>query len=222
MNSQQITERVQAVGIENLAVDDRALVAKAKSGGSGAFGELYERHRTRIYRYSFRILRNQQDAEDAVQRSFQRAFTNLNRFREDSAFSTWITRIAINEALMMLRQRRTTTHLSENGEDANVARTLVLADGRATPEEALAETELRAAVTHAVSRLRQGLRAVVLLREMQGLTSAETARRLGLTVSAVKARIFHARIHLRQHLKHKYKAGRGGSDRGMKVRTGGY
>jgi RNA polymerase sigma-70 factor, ECF subfamily len=222
MNSQGIIEKVQAGGAENLPADDRALVAKAKSGGSGAFGELYERHRSRIYRSTLRILRNQQDAEDAVQRSFQRAFTNLSRFREDSAFSTWMTRIAINEALMMLRQRRATTHLSETGEDANAASTLALADERATPEEALAETELRGAVTHAVSRLRESLRAVVLLREMQGLTSAETAKRLGLTVSAVKARIFHARIHLRQHLKHKYKAGSGGSDRGSKVRMGRY
>src|SRR5215469_12994725 len=86
--------------------DERALVAQAKAGSSRAFGELYERHRHKLYRASLRILRNRQDAEDAVQRSFQRAFTNLSRFREDSAFSTWMTRIAINEALMLLRQRR--------------------------------------------------------------------------------------------------------------------
>src|SRR5215470_17997923 len=88
------------------ANNERLLVTKAKSGGSGAFGELYERHRMRVYRTAFRILRNAQDAEDAVQRSFQRAFVNLSRFRGDSAFSTWLTRIAMNEALMMLRQRR--------------------------------------------------------------------------------------------------------------------
>src|SRR5215468_460599 len=88
------------------AINERTLVAKAKSGCSSAFEELYERHRPGIYQTVLHILRNQQDAEDAVQRSFQRAFTNLHRFRGDSTFSTWLTRIAINEALMLLRQRR--------------------------------------------------------------------------------------------------------------------
>src|SRR5262249_43547277 len=83
------------------AINERLLVAKAKSGCSRAFEELYERHRSRIHRTAFRILRNQQDAEDAVQRSFQVAFTKLRRFRGDSTFSTWLTRIAINEALML-------------------------------------------------------------------------------------------------------------------------
>lgn len=210
MYTREIREKARAGGPEGLPADDRALVAQAKFGGSRAFGELYERHRFKIYRSAFRILRNQQDAEDAVQRSFQRAFTSLHQFREDSAFSTWITRIAINEALMMLRQRRTTAHLSEtSNDDDNTAPALRLVDERPTPEQALAESELRAAVTHAISRLRKSLRVVVHLRELQGLTSAETAQRLGLTVSAVKARTFHAKIHLRQHLKHKYQGVRG-------------
>src|SRR5258707_10722831 len=97
---------------------ERLLVAQAKSGRSSAFGELYELHRVRIYHTAFRILRNRQDAEDAVQRSFQRAFTNLCRFREDSTFSTWVTRVAINDALMLLRQRRANTRLLENNDDA--------------------------------------------------------------------------------------------------------
>jgi RNA polymerase sigma-70 factor, ECF subfamily len=212
MDTQESREKVRAGCAESAPADDRTLVAEAKSGGSWAFGELYERHRSKIYRSTFRILRNQQDAEDAVQRSFQRAFTNIHQFREDSAFSTWMTRIAINEALMMLRQRRITTRLSETGkEDGTVAVDLALVDERPTPEQALAENELRAAVTHAISRLRKSLRVVVHLRELQGLTSAETAKRLGLTVSAVKARTFHAKIHLRQHLKHKYQTVRGGA-----------
>jgi DNA-directed RNA polymerase specialized sigma24 family protein len=90
--------------------DERWLVAKAKSGHEDAFGELYERHQPRTYRTALRILRNHHDAEDAVQRAFQRAIVNLERFREDSTFSTWLTRIAINEALMLLRQRRTRNH----------------------------------------------------------------------------------------------------------------
>jgi RNA polymerase sigma-70 factor (ECF subfamily) len=185
---------------------ERLLVEEAKSGRSSAFGELYERHRLRIIRTAFRILRDRQDAEDATQRSFQHAFTNLGRFRGDSTFSTWITRIAINEALMMLRRKRSTTLFSQARNDEDQAPSaLDLADERPTPEQALAETERRAAVLRAISHLRESLRIVVLLRELQGLTSAETARRLGLTVSAVKARTFHARRYLRQHLEREYK-----------------
>ena len=179
-----------------------ALVAQAKSGSSSAFGELYERHRLNLFTCAFRMLRNREDAEDAVQRSFQRAFTNLAQFREDSTFSTWMTRIAINEALMLLRQRRPLSSLSQCQNDDTVeARELDIADKGPTPEQTLAEVELRSLVVQAISRLRDSLKSVVLLRELQGLTNAETARRLGLTVPAVKARTYHARRHLRRHLK---------------------
>src|SRR5262249_41656215 len=100
----------RTAGTEDLR-DERWLVARAKSGHKDAFAELYERHRPKAYCTALRILRNQQDAEDAVQRAFQRALVNLERFREDSTFSTWLTRITINEALMVLRQRRTTEPL---------------------------------------------------------------------------------------------------------------
>jgi RNA polymerase sigma factor (sigma-70 family) len=216
MNVQEatpLTERQEGAHCgtgQSSSTGERWLVRQAKSGSSTAFGELYDRHRLRIYRTAFRILRNRQDAEDAVQRSFQRAFTNLCRFREDSTFSTWVTRIAINDALMLLRQRRTNTRLQENDDDTEAASVLDPADKRPTPEQALAETELRATVLRAISRLRKSLRIVVLLRELHGLTSAETARRLGLTVSAVKARTFHARRYLRKYLEPQCGAAGGG------------
>jgi len=190
--------------------DERALLAQAKAGSSGAFGELYERHRLKLYRSILRILRNPQDAEDAVQRSFQRAFTNLRRFRGNSAFSTWMTRIAMNEALMLLRQRRMPSPVSPIQQD-NVNETweLDLVDERPTPEEALVQNELRALLIQAISGLRGNLQSVVLLRDLQGLTNAETARCLGLTISAVKARAFHAKRCLRQHFERKNIASRG-------------
>jgi RNA polymerase sigma-70 factor, ECF subfamily len=198
-----LTERrkgTQCSATKAASTHERLLVAEAKSGCSSAFGELYERHRLRICRTAFRILRNQEDAEDAAQRAFQRAFSNLGRFREDSTFSTWVTRIAINEALMLLRQRRTNTPILEGNSDGDDARCVFdLPDKGPTPEEILAAKELRATVTQAISHLRESLRTVVHLRELQELTSTETARRLGLTVGAVKARVFHARRHLRQH-----------------------
>lgn len=191
---------------QSASTDERLLIKQAKSGRSSAFGDLCERHRSKIYHIAFRILRNQQDAEDAVQRSFQRALVNLDRFREDSTFSTWVTRIAINEALMLLRQRRPVKPFPEdNTDDPEVHYSLDLVDKGPSPEQALAKNELRAAVTHSISHLRENLRKVVLLRELQGLTNSETARRLGLTVSAVKARTFHARRYLRRYMEQKYK-----------------
>jgi RNA polymerase sigma-70 factor, ECF subfamily len=194
---------------KDVPTDDQMLVVKAKSGHSVAFGELYERHRSRIYGSVFRILRNRQDAEDAVQHSFQHAFTHLHRFREDAAFSTWVTRIAINEALIMLRRRRVTTQVSEtNGYDFHPTSPIDVADDGPTPEQAFAGKESRIVVIHAIRRLRKNLRTVALLREVQGLSNAETARRLGLTLSAVKARASRARRQLRKHLEGKYIARR--------------
>jgi RNA polymerase sigma-70 factor (ECF subfamily) len=150
------------------ANDERLLVAEAKSGCSTAFGELYQRHCLKIYHAAFRVLRNQQDAEDAAQRFFQRAFTNLSTFRGDSTFSSWLTRIAINEALMMLRRRRTDTTLFEDySDDDHASSGFELADKRPTPEETLAENELlrpvrsaRGGVCDSTSNEYQGDRAI--------------------------------------------------------------
>jgi RNA polymerase sigma-70 factor, ECF subfamily len=108
---------------------------------------------------------------------------------------------------MLLRRRRTNTLFQENNNDDTEAPSVLdLTDMGPTPEQALAETERRTGVAQAISHLRESLRIVVLLRELEGLTSAETARRLGLTESAVKARRFHARRCLRQNLERRYKA----------------
>ena len=186
--------------------DELLLVSQAKSGCSNALGELYERHRVRIYHTVLRILGNRQDAEDTVQLSFERAFTNVGRFRGDSTFSTWLTRIAINEALMLIRQRRASKPLSD-GDNENVQTPSALdsPDEHPSPEQLVMRNELQTALLQAFSNLREKLRSVILLKELQGLTSAETARRLGLTVSAVKARVFHARRYLRTYLERRYK-----------------
>ena len=190
---------------KNAGDDDRLLVAQAKSGCVRAFGALYERHRSKIYRVALRIVRNHPDAEDAVQRTFQRAFTSLVRFRENSSFSTWLTRIGINEALMTLRQTRKSRALIEtDNDDTGIRRPLDFPDDQPTPEQALAKTELRSAVIQAISKLRHNLRVVVLLHEVHGLTSVEIARRLGLSVATVKARAFHGRRKLRRHLECKF------------------
>jgi RNA polymerase sigma-70 factor (ECF subfamily) len=191
--------------------DEHLLLAQAKAGRSAAFGQLCERHRPKILGTAFRTLRNREDAEDAVQRAFQRAFTNLRRFRGDSAFSTWLTRITINEALMMLRRRRADQRLFESEANDDVqSPVLLLPDKGPTPEEALAQNELRGALTQAISQLRKNLRTVVVLGEFQGLTSAEIASCLGLSVATVKARIFHARRRLRRCLRQRLQTARNG------------
>ena len=195
-----VSELPLALGNQGVS-DEHALVAKAKSGHEDAFGELCKGQQRKAHCTALRILRNVQDAEDAVQRAFHRALVNLQRFREDSTFSTWLTRIVINEALMLLRQRRAREPLHENNADpAQGDGGVEVADDGPTPEQILCESERREALLQAIGRLRKNLRIVVLHRELQGLTNAETARRLGLTVSAVKARTFHARRYLRKHL----------------------
>jgi RNA polymerase sigma-70 factor, ECF subfamily len=206
----QMRERARCEACE--ASDEQGLVTRAKSGCSAAFGQLYERHRAKIYHTILRVVRRREDAEDAVQQCFQRAFANLHRFRGDSRFSTWVTRIAINESLMLLRQRRAKTPLSETGyADAETPFALKLADVAPSPEQIVNAGELRAALLQAISDLRKNLRVVILLREFHGLSNEETAQRLGLTVAAVKARIFHARRLLRRKLERKLKPARDGS-----------
>jgi RNA polymerase sigma-70 factor, ECF subfamily len=193
--------RLRRAARPEAAGDEQLLVGKAKSGDGDAFGELYKRHQQQAYGTALRILRNEHDAEDTVQRAFQRALVNLRRFRGDSSFATWLTRIVINDALMVLRQRRARQPLTETSLDAAPGeRALEIADGGATPLEMFCEAERRATVQRAVSELRESLRVVVLHGELQGLTSAETAQRLGLTVAAVKTRTFHARRFLRKRL----------------------
>lgn len=202
------SETLRGGMLKSAATDERLLVAEARSGSSSAFGQLYERHRLRIYQTAYRILRDHQDAEDAVQRSFQRAFTNLSRFRGDSTFSTWLTRIAINEGLMLLRHRRTTPALLTGySNDDYESSGFDVADKAPTPEDVTAENELRSVVIQAVFRLRKSLR-IVILRQLRGLTIAQTARHLGLSIAAVKARTFHARRQLRRHIERKLEARR--------------
>ncbi len=194
-----------AAGTQGIG-EELSLVAMAKSGHNDAFAELYKRHQRKAYCTALRILRNPQDAEDVVQRSFQRVLVSLQRFREDSTFSTWLTRIVINESLMHLRRRRARQSLHQKGVDAAQDDAgIEIADGRPSPEEILCENERRATVQQAIAELRENLRIVVFHREFQGLSSAETAQLLGLTVSAVKARTFHARRFLRKRLERNLK-----------------
>lgn len=185
------------------AADDGILVASAKQGNTEAFAILVERHQQRIFACAMRITRNEQDAEDAVQLSLHKAFTHLPRFEGRSAFSTWLTRIAINEALMLRRKNRGLREISidelQGSEEA--ARVPEIPDSSPGPESSYFQREQQELLSAAVGQLRPSMRQAIELRDLRELSVDETALITGLSIGAVKARLFHARRKLRDALR---------------------
>jgi RNA polymerase sigma factor (sigma-70 family) len=188
------------VGTRNFAseaaqfLSDEALVAGAKMGHGSFFDELHERHRERMFRVARRITRHREDAQDAVQESFLSAYVHLAKFDERARFSTWLTRIAINAALMKVRKNRASRQVGvEDTADA-----VELSDSVPNPEEICARTEQKAALRDAIAKLRPALRNVVELHDLQEHSLHETAEALGISVTAAKGRLFHARATLRR------------------------
>ena len=200
------------IGTPNLAVEnvlnlvgpnvkDETLVAEAVRGSSAAFETLFERYHQKMFHVALSRLQNAEDAEDAVQQAFQQAFVHLKSFQGQSRFSTWLTRIAINEALMILRKRRP-GHLSIEGhqslDEENF--TLEIRDQAITPEEQYGQKEIKNVLTHAIDELRPILKTVVKLSEIGELSTTKTAETLGVRVGTVKARTFRARRLLRDKI----------------------
>jgi RNA polymerase sigma-70 factor (ECF subfamily) len=183
--------------------EEAALVLAAKRGNAQAFEILIERHRQRILAVARRFTRVREDAEDIVQMSFQKAFVHLHKFEGKSSFSTWLTRIAINEALMLLRRSRGLREVSIDDLNGNeeTAVELDIPDSRAGPERAFLEDERSRILSRAIEKLTPGVRAAIELREFAELSTQEAARAMGLSVPALKARLFHGRRKLRQVLK---------------------
>jgi RNA polymerase sigma-70 factor (ECF subfamily) len=185
-----------------VAQQDAALVT-AKAGDARAFEVLVERHERRIFSLAQRMTRNREDAEDVVQQSFQKAFINLKKFEGDSLFSTWLTQIAINEALMLLRRKRGSREVSipESTTEDGATLPLDFPDSGPNPEDRCLQREQERILRAAVSELTPGMRKAIELRELRELSTGETAQVMGLSVAAVKARVFHGRRKLRQTLK---------------------
>ena len=182
------------------AWSDEKLVAAAKNGQREAFGELCERHKKKILRVALRITRNREDAEDSVQDSFISAFVHLSEFDERARFATWLTRMAINAALVKLRKKRNTREIpmDEPSPTAELWPSNEIQDNAPDPEETFGICELQAAVRTAIGRLRPRVRKVVESRQLQEHSIKQTARLLGISTAAVKARMFHARAILRR------------------------
>ena len=187
---------------------EASLVAAAKCGDATAFEELVRRHQRRLRRVAQRITHNREDAEDAVQDSLLKAFVHLTEFRGGSEFSTWLTRIAMNEALMNLRRNRRKSEVPlgepRGAEDAFLHPELP--DLGLSPEEHYSSRELQQALIDVIAGLRPTSRTVFQLRYLQQLSTNGTASFMGLPVSTVKARLHRARLELRQVLEKHFRA----------------
>ena len=181
--------------------DEHLLVAAAKSGDGSAFEELVNRYERKIFRLAMNITGNREDAEDAMQDAFFKAYANLKNFQGDSRFYTWLVRIAANEALMRLRKRRPNQFSLDEpveGDDDLVPREIE--DWSPTPEQRYARTQMQEILSAAIDKLEPSFRTVFVLRDVEELSTGETAEVLGISVPAVKSRLLRARLRLRQIL----------------------
>jgi RNA polymerase sigma-70 factor (ECF subfamily) len=185
-----------------VARDDLDLVHATQNGDVSAFEQLVARHDRKLLRIAQNITHNREDSQDAVQEAFLKAFQHLGGFREDSQFSTWLFRITVNQALMKLRKRRTTKEVSLD-EDFQADGDMLpreVTDWAPNPEELYRASELRDILIKALEGLRPALRTVFALRDIEGLSTDQTAEVLDLSPAAVKARLWRARLQLRELL----------------------
>lgn len=181
-------------------LNDERLVEAAKGGHRMAFATLCERHTPRLYRTAQRITKNREDAEDAVQNTLLRAFLHIREFDGRASFATWITRIAINSALMILRKKRTSLEIATMSADESAGGGLSyeVADRAPNPERRYARSEEEGLLKEAIQNLRPALREVVKIQQLQERSMRETARAMGISVAAAKGRLFHAKMALRK------------------------
>lgn len=187
--------------------EELQLVEKARRGDVAAFGELITKYERRVYRMARQITQNDEDAEDVLQEAFLKAFEHIDSFQGQSKFYTWLTRIAVNESLMKLRKRKSdrTVSLDENIEtnEEPIVREIAVWDD--TPELRYSQEEMRQILDKAVDSLKPIFRTVFILRDVEELSTEETAEVLGLSIAAVKSRLLRARLQLREKLTRVFK-----------------
>ena len=189
-----------------------ALVQAAKKGDLEAFSELVKRYDRNVFRIAQHITHNEEDAQDVVQDAFLKAYQNLEQFQGNSKFYTWLVRIAVNEALMKLRRRRTdkTVSIDEDVETEEGSMPREVADWSPNPEQLYGQSELSDILKKTIQGLPPGFRTVFVLRDVEGLSTEETAEMLNLSIPAVKSRLLRARLQLRDRLAKYFKSKRGG------------
>jgi RNA polymerase sigma-70 factor (ECF subfamily) len=187
--------------------DEAAIVAQARLGDAKAFSELLRRYEGKIFRLALHITQNREDAEDVLQEAFLKAYEHLDQFQGQSRFYTWIVRIAVNQALMKLRKRKSDRSVSlddtiDTGEDT-IAREIAAWDEN--PEQRYSREEINEILGSAIDGLQPIYRAVFVLRDVDGLSTEEAADALDLSVPAVKSRLLRARLQLRDKLTRYFK-----------------
>jgi RNA polymerase sigma-70 factor (ECF subfamily) len=183
-------------------MSEAALVSAARRGKRSAFEELCQRSGQAVYRTVYRITKNREDAEDALQDAYLRAFLHLKDFDGRSNFSTWLTRIAINSALMLLRKRRAGREISMEGysDGTETVAPLETPDRAPNPETRLALKQRHEKLRGAIDGLRPSIRKVIELQLSHDHSMKETAGMMGISVCAAKSRLFHAKAQLRKSL----------------------
>jgi len=187
--------------------DESALVARAREGDLAAFNALVNEYSRKIYRLAKHITQNDEDAEDVLQETFLKGFEHLPDFQGQSKFYTWIVRIAVNESLMKLRKRKSDRSVPldepvDTGDDTVVREIAVWEEN---PEQKYSREELGKILDEAVDTLKPPFRTVFVLRDIEELSTEETAEALGISVPAVKSRLLRARLQLREKLTRQFK-----------------
>ena len=188
--------------------DEGSLVAAAKGGDITAFETLVGRYERKIFRLAQNITQNKEDAEDVMQEAFLKSYQHLDEFQGNSRFYTWLVRIAVNQALMKLRKRRPNqVSLDEDVDTGEDTIPREVEDWGPSPEDRYEQSELGDILTTTIAELEPPFRIVFQLRDIEELSTEETAEALGLSVPAVKSRLLRARLRLRQKLNRYFRRG---------------
>jgi RNA polymerase sigma-70 factor (ECF subfamily) len=202
---------IQPIAAELEPHPDVALIERVRAGDVAAYDALVRKYERQVFRISQHITQNREDAEDAMQDAFLKAYEKLDQFQGNSKFYTWLVRIAVNESLMRLRKRRTGKMVSIDEdiatEEGSVPRDL--ADWAPDPEQNYSQEELAGILERAWKGLPKGFRVVFELRDVQGLSTEDTAEALGLSIPAVKSRLLRARLQLRERLSRYFRRNKG-------------
>lgn len=196
--------------------EELALVNAAKAGDVSAFEQLVKKYDRNVFRIAQHITHSREDAEDVVQEAFLKAYTNLEQFQGNSKFYTWLVRIAVNEALMKLRRRKPerTVSLDEDVKTEEDSVPREVADWSPNPEQLYNQAELRDILSRTIQGLPPTFRTVFVLRDVEGLSTEETAEALELSVPAVKSRLLRARLQLRERLNRYFQKRNNGGENG--------
>ena len=183
---------------------DDALVSLCQQGDQPAFDELMRRHQMSAMKVAVSIVRDRQDAEDEVQNAFWKAYEHINQFQRDAKFSTWLTRIVVNQCLMRLRRARRARFAYIDDAESDDINAADLKDIGPSPENLLGYSEVAAVLDLEIKRTPPLLRNVFLLRDVENKPMPEVAAKLGISVAAAKSRLLRARAELRSRMRRHY------------------